>query len=60
MKCVVCKVEADEEFRCEVCGSEVCAAHYEMEEETLKCDYCLGKRSPFDDRDEDDFAGTEM
>jgi hypothetical protein len=60
MNCDVCKVEADEASTCEICGAVACPAHAEIEDDVMKCYYCLGKRSPFEDRDEGDFAGTEM
>ncbi len=60
MKCAICKIEVDEDSQCEICGVEICSSHSELNDGFLTCDYCLGKDEVFRERDEDDFAGTEM
>jgi len=60
MKCEICQIGVDEESCCEICGIKICPEHSEINKDYRACHYCLGKRNPFEDRDEDDFAGTEM
>jgi len=60
MKCAICHKEVREGSLCEICGTPVCSDHSEIRDEILTCHYCLGKEEAVDDRDEDDFAGTEM
>jgi len=60
MKCNICGNSVDEESCCELCEVSICMDHSELHEDHLTCDYCLGKEMAFKDRDEEDFAGTEM
>lgn len=61
MQCEICKNEVDEESLCEICGVAICSVHSELSDDYLTCHYCLGKEEAvLQERDEEDFAGTEM